>query len=306
MLITPIMMVLLFSFVFGGSIDIAGSSYREYLVAGAFALNLMFGATYAGIGMADDMQKGIIDRFRSLPMSRAAVVVGRTASNAIGHVLTLAIMALARSRGRLACPHQHGRCCDGVRPAAPLRLRDLLDHGLRRARRPSVEVVQSVSGMVVFPLTFIGNTFVPVDNLPTPCGSWPSGTRCRASLKPRANCSEYSGRHGRADRVAATERGGIHAAVGRADHRCLRATRHAQVQASRGKVTGIRRIIPSSRKRAITTLTGQGTPRRSIVPLARHRHRPSRRAQCRLSPGTASRDWCRPGLWLVRSADMGG
>lgn len=95
MLITPIMMVLLFSFVFGGSIDIAGSSYREYLVAGAFALNLMFGATYAGIGMADDMQKGIIDRFRSLPMSRAAVVVGRTASNAIGHVLTLAIMALA-------------------------------------------------------------------------------------------------------------------------------------------------------------------------------------------------------------------
>ena len=92
-LVTPIIMVLMFAYVFGGSIDIPGGSYPEFLVAGAFALNLAFGATLTGAGLADDMQKGIIDRFRSLPMSRSAVVFGRTASDVIYNVASLVIMA---------------------------------------------------------------------------------------------------------------------------------------------------------------------------------------------------------------------
>src|SRR5687768_4860890 len=76
-LMSPIMFVLLFAYVFGGSIDIPGVNYREFLIAGVFVQTVIFGATFSGAGMADDMQKGIIDRFRSLPMSPAAVLVGR-------------------------------------------------------------------------------------------------------------------------------------------------------------------------------------------------------------------------------------
>jgi len=167
-LVTPIIMVLMFAFVFGSSIDIPGGSYREFLVAGAFALNLAFGATVTGAGLADDMQKGIINRFRSLPMSRSAVVFGRTASDVIYNVLTLVVMAIA---GILVGWRIH----NGIGSA-------LLGFGLLLLFAyaiswvmayvglvvPSVEVVNSASAMVIFPLTFIANTFVPAENLPTP------------------------------------------------------------------------------------------------------------------------------------------
>jgi len=83
--LSPIMFVLLFAYVFGGSIDVGGGEkgYREFLIAGIFAQTVLFGATFTGAGIADDMQKGIIDRFRSLPMSRSAVLAGRTASDVI-------------------------------------------------------------------------------------------------------------------------------------------------------------------------------------------------------------------------------
>ena len=77
-LISPIMFVLLFAFVFGNSINIPGGSYREFLIAGIFAQTVVFGATFTGAGLADDIQKGIINRFRALPMSRSALLVGRT------------------------------------------------------------------------------------------------------------------------------------------------------------------------------------------------------------------------------------
>src|SRR3954469_13330427 len=66
--LSPIMFVLLFAYVFGSAIDIAGSSYREYLMAGIFTQTVLFGATWTGAGLAQDLQRGIIDRFRSLPM----------------------------------------------------------------------------------------------------------------------------------------------------------------------------------------------------------------------------------------------
>src|SRR5690606_7954617 len=93
-LLAPIMFVLLFAYVFGGAIDVPGLDYREFLIAGIFAQTVVFGATATGAGIADDMQKGIIDRFRSLPMSRSAVLVGRTASDIVYNVLSITIMAL--------------------------------------------------------------------------------------------------------------------------------------------------------------------------------------------------------------------
>lgn len=167
-LITPLMFVLLFGYVFGSSIDIPGGSYREFLVGGIFAMTLMFGAHFTGAGLANDMQKGIIDRFRSLPMSRSAVVFGKTASDMIYNVLSLIIMVLA---GLIVGWRIH----NGIGSA-------LLGFGLLLLFAyaiswimayvgllvPSPEVVNNASFMVIFPLTFIANTFVPAGNLATP------------------------------------------------------------------------------------------------------------------------------------------
>ena len=95
-LLSPIMFVLLFAYVFGGAIDVPGTSYREFLIAGIFAQTVMFGATFTGTGIAEDMQKGIINRFRSLPMARSAVLAGRTASDVIYNLLSIAIMAITK------------------------------------------------------------------------------------------------------------------------------------------------------------------------------------------------------------------
>lgn len=167
-LISPIMFVLLFGYVFGSSIDIPGGSYREFLIGGTFALTLTFGATFTGAGLADDMQKGIIDRFRSLPMSRSAVVVGRTASDMIYNALSLGIMALT---GLLVGWRIH---TDVVSAAAGFGLLLLFAYAISWITAyvgltvSSVEVVNNASFMVIFPLTFVANTFVPAENLPGP------------------------------------------------------------------------------------------------------------------------------------------
>jgi len=94
-LLSPIMFVLLFAYVFGSAIDIPGGSYREFLMGGIFGQTVIFGATFTGAGLAEDMQKGIIDRFRSLPMSRAAVLAGRTSADTLRGAFTVLIMVVA-------------------------------------------------------------------------------------------------------------------------------------------------------------------------------------------------------------------
>src|SRR5215218_2322866 len=91
---SPIMFVLLFAYVFGSSIDVPGVEYREYLIAGIFAQTVIFGSTFTGAGLADDMTKGIIDRFRSLPISRSAVLVGRTASDIFYNSTSILVMSI--------------------------------------------------------------------------------------------------------------------------------------------------------------------------------------------------------------------
>ncbi len=167
-LISPILIVLLFSYVFGSAIDIPGSSYREFLISGVFAMTLTFGATFTGAGLADDMQKGIIDRFRSLPMSRSAVVFGRTASDVIYNVLSLVIMA---ATGFLMGWRFHNGPAEAILGFALLLL---FGYALSWIMAyiglivPSVEVINNASMMVIFPMTFVANTFVPSDNLVTP------------------------------------------------------------------------------------------------------------------------------------------
>jgi ABC-2 type transport system permease protein len=167
-LLSPIMFVLLFAYVFGNSINVPGSNYREFLMAGIFVQTVMFGATFTGAGIAEDMQKGIIDRFRSLPMSRSAVLAGRTLSDIVYNVLSIMIMALT---GLLVGWRIRGSLFDAVLAVLYLLL---FAYGVSWIMAyiallvPSPEVINNASFLIIFPLTFVANTFVPSDNLPGP------------------------------------------------------------------------------------------------------------------------------------------
>ncbi|WP_046499810.1 ABC transporter permease [Streptomyces odonnellii] len=97
-LIQPIMFVVMFSYVFGGSLQVGGTVspdvYRNFLMAGIFAQTVTFATAGAGAGIADDMHKGLIDRFRSLPMARGAVLTGRTLADLVQTALTVVVLAI--------------------------------------------------------------------------------------------------------------------------------------------------------------------------------------------------------------------
>ncbi|WP_031224961.1 ABC transporter permease [Streptomyces roseochromogenus] len=97
-LVQPIMFVVLFTYVFGGSMRIGGSSsaidYKNFLMAGIFAQTVTFATASSGAGIADDMHKGLIDRFRSLPMARGAVLTGRTLADLVQTAVTLVVLAV--------------------------------------------------------------------------------------------------------------------------------------------------------------------------------------------------------------------
>jgi len=165
--LSPIMFVLLFAYVFGNSIDVPGVNYREFLIAGIFAQTVVFGATFTGAGLADDIQKGIIDRFRSLPMAPSAVLVGRTTSDVLYNVISIAIMSIT---GLLVGWRIRGSVLEAVTAFVLLLLFAYAFSWVMAwvgLLVPSPEVVNNASFMVIFPLTFIANTFVPSENLPT-------------------------------------------------------------------------------------------------------------------------------------------
>jgi len=167
-LLSPIMFVLLFGYVFGESIDVGGINYREFLMAGIFAQTVMFGATFTGAGIADDMQKGIIDRFRSLPMSRSAVLTGRTMSDVVYNLLSIMIMA---ATGLLVGWRIRNSLLEAIFAFALLLLFAYSISWIMAYIAllvPSVEVINNASFMVIFPLSFIANTFVPAESLPGP------------------------------------------------------------------------------------------------------------------------------------------
>lgn len=165
-LVQPLMFVLLFAYVFGGSISINGGNYREFLIAGVFAQTVVFGATFTGAGLAEDLQKGLISRFRSLPMSRSAVVAGRTASDVIYNALSLMVMSVA---GLIVGWRIRGSIIEAVFGFALLLFFAYAFSWVMACIGllvPTPEVVNNAAFIVLFPLTFIANTFVPSESLP--------------------------------------------------------------------------------------------------------------------------------------------
>jgi ABC-2 type transport system permease protein len=168
--LSPIMFVLLFAFVFGGAIDPAGggTGYREFLIAGIFAQTVVFGATITGAGLAEDVKKGIIDRFRSLPMSPSAVLTGRTLSDVVNNVIVLVVMSLT---GLAVGWRIHTSPLEALWGFVLLLVFAYAVSWVMAwvgLLVPSPEVVNNASFVVIFPLTFVANTFVPLDTLPGP------------------------------------------------------------------------------------------------------------------------------------------
>jgi ABC transporter DrrB family efflux protein len=173
----PIMFVLLFRYVFGGAISTPGYSYVDYLIPGIIVQNTAFGGFATALGLNEDMRKGLIDRFRSLPMSRAAVLGGRTLSDIATNTLSITTLLVT---GVIIGFVFHTSFANAVAGFGLLLLFGyafswfLAFLGLLVS---SPEAVNSVGFIAVFPLTFISSAFVPV-------ASMPAGLRDFAEVNP--------------------------------------------------------------------------------------------------------------------------
>jgi ABC transporter DrrB family efflux protein len=165
---SPIMFILLFAYIFGSAIDPGkGIGYREFLIPGIFVQTVIFGSTITGAGLAEDIQKGIIDRFRSLPMSRSAVLVGRTGSDLVNNVLVIVIMSLTGLLVGWRIRTSVGEAVAGFLLLLAFAYAMSWVMAVVGLIVPSPEVVNNASFMVIFPLTFIANTFVPTSGFPS-------------------------------------------------------------------------------------------------------------------------------------------
>ncbi|MEU8779020.1 ABC transporter permease [Streptomyces sp. NPDC048606] len=169
--IQPVMFVVLFSYVFGGSISVGGNTspaaYREFLMAGIFAQTVTFATAGAGAGIADDMHKGLIDRFRSLPMARGAVLTGRTLADLVQTTLTLIVLAIV---ALLVGWRTHTSLGEVLGGFALLLLLGYAFSWIGALIGLSVRTPEAATsgGLIwLFPLTFISNAFVPSENMPT-------------------------------------------------------------------------------------------------------------------------------------------
>ncbi|KQS68419.1 ABC transporter permease [Modestobacter sp. Leaf380] len=166
--LSPIMFVLLFRYVFGGAINLPdGITYAEFLLPGIFAQTVVFGSTTTGASIAEDLQKGLIDRFRSLPMSRSAVLIGRTVADLGLNAISIVVMALTGLlvgwRINSSVPEAIGGFLILLVFAFAVSWMMALVGLLVR----TPEVVNNASFIVIFPLTFVANTFVPLESFPS-------------------------------------------------------------------------------------------------------------------------------------------
>jgi len=190
-ILQSIMFVLLFAFVFGGAIPLPGYPpdpryYREYLMPGIFAQTIVFAAATTAIGMTEDVHKGIIDRFRSLPMARSAVLAGRSFSDVVYNAGILVVLMLSG----VVVGWTVNTGLSGLLAGVLLLL--LFAFAMSwlgiwlGLSVPSVEVAQQAVFIVLFPITFVSNVFVPIETLPTwlqPVAEWNPTSTLTGSLR---------------------------------------------------------------------------------------------------------------------------
>jgi ABC transporter DrrB family efflux protein len=163
----PVIFVLLFSYVFGSAIQVpGGGNYREYLLPGIFAQSVAFLAITTAVGVADDMAKGLIDRFRSLPMARSAVLVGRALADLTHSILGIAVMSVC---GLIVGWRAHeglGKMLAGFGILLLFGFAMIWVGTFIGLIVRATETAQVIGFVALFPLTFLANTFVPTQGMP--------------------------------------------------------------------------------------------------------------------------------------------
>ena len=186
--IQPVMFIVLFVYVFGGAISTPGYDYVDFLMPGIITQSIAFGGFVTAIGLNEDLRKGLIDRFRSLPMTRSAVLAGRTLADIVLNTFSLVVML---SVGFLVGFNFDSPVYEIV---AGILLLLLFGYAfswffaLMGMVASSPESAQSVGFLAIFPLTFASSAFVPTDSMPTGCRRSRTSTRSRSSSTRCARC----------------------------------------------------------------------------------------------------------------------
>jgi len=164
--IQSVMFIVLFVYVFGSIPTPADIPYEKYVMAGIFVQTVMFNSMLTGVGLAEDIQKGIIDRFRALPMARSAVLIGRTTSDIVNGLAQLVVMVLV---GLAVGWRVESSILEAAAGLALVLLVAYTFSWISAAMGlsvGSVEAANSAGFVWLFPLTFVSNTFVPAASLP--------------------------------------------------------------------------------------------------------------------------------------------
>jgi ABC-2 type transport system permease protein len=164
--VQPLMFVLLFTFVFGGVIHIPGGSYRQYLIGGIMVQTLTFGMMGPGASLATDLTEGIVDRFRSLPIVRSAFLIGHLIAELASSMLGIVVMTISGLLVGWRIDSSFWEALGGFGLLLLYALAMVWLGLLLGATVRSTDAVQGVAFLVIFPLTFVSNIFVPVGGLP--------------------------------------------------------------------------------------------------------------------------------------------
>lgn len=163
----PIMFVLVFRYVFGGAIQTDAGSYINYMMAGIFVQTISFGAMSTGMGLAEDLKKGVIDRFRSMPMMASTVLVGRTVADQFRNIISLVVMFVV---GLLVGFRPEFNLFNLLLAPVLVLFFGLAVSWIMAALAlfvKSVEAVNQVGFMAIFPLTFASSAFAPTETMPS-------------------------------------------------------------------------------------------------------------------------------------------
>jgi len=162
----PVMMVVMFVYVLGGAIKIPGMDYVNYIIPGIIIQAILFGSMQTAVGLSEDMNKGLIDRFRSLPMARSAVLAGRTIADLIRNVFVIGLMIAIAYLIGFQVQTNVGLALVAVVVALAFSFAVMWIMATIGMLTKSAETSQTLGMLISFPLVFVSSAFVPVDSMP--------------------------------------------------------------------------------------------------------------------------------------------
>jgi len=164
--VQPILFVLLFVYVFGGAIQTPGFDYVDFLMPGIIVQSICFGGFVTALGLSDDLKKGLMDRFRSLPMTRSALLTGRTLGDVVTNVVQLVVMVVVGLLVGFNFSSSVGEVIAGIALCLLIGYAFSWVFAFIGLTASSPEAANAYGFTILFPLTFVSSAFVPVDSMP--------------------------------------------------------------------------------------------------------------------------------------------